>query len=194
MLVIAFVIALYGLWGLWKQRFVTYGPGVVVKNAPFQKDLADAKAFSYKQYTIQPMAEFQIEARILGVEYYRFDAGSELSPVDLALGWQPMSDESVLKAIEISQMNRFYFWKVAKFPIPRRDIETHSANMHLIPANDRIQQQMENFRLGQVIHISGYLVYITKADGWRWKSSLSRNDTGGGSCEVIWVNQLRLNP
>ena len=35
-------------------------------------------------------------ARVLGTERYRFDRASELSLVDLALGWGPMSDTRAL--------------------------------------------------------------------------------------------------
>ena len=38
------------------------------------------------------------------------DRESDLAPVDLALGWGRMSDEAILKDIQISQSGRFYFW------------------------------------------------------------------------------------
>jgi hypothetical protein len=40
--------------------------------------------------------------------------------------------------------------------------------------------------------MKGYLVEITTTEGWRWKSSLKRDDTGGGSCELFWVEQLEI--
>ena len=87
---------------------------------------------------MKALAAFVVEARVLGRENYRFDAGAELAPVDLALGWRPMSDSAVLAEIAIHQRNRFYYWFTATFPIPRRDIEIHSANMHLIPASGAV--------------------------------------------------------
>ena len=58
-------------------------------------------------------------------------------PEDLALGWGRMSDSDVLAKIDITQSGRFYYWHVDDFPIPRREIETSSANMHMIPSDDR---------------------------------------------------------
>jgi hypothetical protein len=29
-------------------------------------------------------------------------------------------------------------------------------------------------------------------DGWRWRSSLTRNDTGAGACEVIFVRDFQV--
>jgi hypothetical protein len=30
-------------------------------------------------------------------------------------------------------------------------------------------------------------VQVNTPDGWRWRSSLTREDTGGGACEVVYV-------
>ena len=118
---------------------------------------------------------------------------SDLSPVDLALGWGNMSDERILSDIEISQSGRFYRWQVDSFPIPRREIETHSANMHLIPANEAVKDEIEKVREGEIIEISGSLVEVlSNNDGWRWTSSLTRTDTGSGACELILVDSFNI--
>ena len=62
--------------------------------------------------------------------------------------------------------------------------------MHLIPANDSVARDIANVQEGEIIEISGSLVEITTNDGWRWKSSLTRNDTGAGACEVILVESI----
>ncbi|MEO7761056.1 MAG: hypothetical protein ABIS68_03990, partial [Casimicrobiaceae bacterium] len=135
-------------------------------------------------------AGFELEAVVIGRERYRFDRMSKLVPVDVAFGWGPMSDSSVLSRLKISQSNRFYFWSTPEFPIPRRAIETHSANMHLIPATDAIERRIENARVGQVVRLSGYLVDVKTTDGWAVSTSLTREDTGAGACEVIWVDSF----
>ena len=45
---------------------------------------------------------------------------------------------------------------------------------------------------GQVVALEGYLVKVISKDGWRWQSSLTRNDTGNGACEVIWVEEVEI--
>jgi hypothetical protein len=81
----------------------------------------------------------------LSSERYSLGREADLSPVDLALGWGKMSDEAVLSKINITQSNRFYYWHVDAFPIPRREIEINSANMHMIPADDRIKKCWSRF-------------------------------------------------
>ena len=117
---------------------------------------------------------------------------SKISQVDLALGWGRMSDEAILKDIKISQRNRFYYWQVDEFIIPRAEIERNSANMHMIPSSEYIEYQLDKVKPGQVIRFNGMLVNVIRDDGWRWKSSLSRKDTGGGACEVVWLEDFEI--
>lgn len=187
---VAFVLLIaYGAYHHFSQRQVDIPAGALVKTLP-QQTSAQTSAFTFKSYTLTPMADFALQARVLAKEHYTFDRGADLAPVDLALGWGPMSDSQVLSQISISQSNRFYFWHVDAFPIPRRAIETHSANMHMIPANAEIAAQLKSLRVGQTIQLQGYLVHANAADGFNWKSSLTREDTGAGACELVYINTL----
>jgi hypothetical protein len=81
---------------------------------------------------------------------------------------------------------------VDEFPIPRQDIERSSANMHMIPADEGIARQLKALKPGQTVRIEGWLVEARAADGWRWRSSLTRDDTGGGSCELVFVRDVQV--
>jgi hypothetical protein len=169
-------------------------PPVLLKitDDPVQENLSRADSFSFRGYTITPLADFTITARVLSRENYYLDRAADLSPADLALGWGPMADSAVLDKISISQSGRWYHWHVDEFPIPRREIETHSANMHMIPADSAVAGQLTHVHKDNIISLHGKLVRINANDGWHWQSSLTRDDTGDGSCEVIWVESLAV--
>jgi len=172
---------------------VTLGPGVQAKEVPWQEDISSPESHQVENYTITELAEFRIKAKVLGKKNYSMGREADLSPTDLALGWGNMSDESILEQIQISQSGRFYFWRVEEFPMPRREIETSSANMHLIPANDTVSSVIREIRNGDIVQLSGSLVNVeSNNDNWRWKSSQTRNDTGNGACELIWVESLQI--
>jgi hypothetical protein len=187
---------LVGITFIWQmttiERTVVLGPGVQAPDPPLQIDISTPQEFKAEEYTITPLAEFHIRAKVLAKKRYYFDREADLSPLDLVLGWEKMSDEEILDRINIRQSDRWYLWSVDEFPIPRREIETQSANMHLLPANDEIDSLMKQTRKGQIIEIDGSLVKVTGDNGWRWISSLRRTDKGGGGCEVIWVEALRI--
>lgn len=169
---------------------VTYGPGVMAPNAPVQMMIVDAKPFAFKGYTLTPLATFRAEARVLSKETYRWDREAELSPVDWVLGWGKMSDESVLKVIDVHQSGRWYHWRSEAPPIPIREIETHSANMHMIPSNPEVAKAIKRVRQGDIVRIDGMLIQAQGANGTRWISSLTRNDTVGGACEVVYLKSV----
>lgn len=185
-------LVLWGAHNWWRSRAVQHGPGVIAAAAPIQRDVKGASTFDLHGYHITPLADFTVEARVLARENYHVGREADLSQTDFALGWGRMSDESVLKNIEISQSNRFFFWRVQEFPIPERELEISAANMHLIPSDKNIAREIDNVRPGQVVHIEGYLVRVDASDGWHWVSSLTREDTGAGACEVFYVQQLRV--
>ena len=83
-------------------------------------------------------------------------------------------------------------WYANEFPIPRREIETNSANMHLIPANKEIESKVKRVRRGDVVEFSGSLIRVDANDGWRWVSSLTRNDTGDHACELVFVENFSI--
>lgn len=182
----------FGAYQHFQDRAVIHGAGVVAPDSPQQRDINVAELQTIKGYEITPLATFNIQARVLSSKNYHLGREAELSPVDFALGWGPMSNEAVLDKIDISQSNRFYFWHVDEFPIPREAIEIHSANMHMVPADTVVEKRLASVRVGQVIQVDGYLIEAKASDGWHWKSSLTRNDTGNGACEVLLVKSIRV--
>jgi len=64
--------------------------------------------------------------------------------------------------------------------------------MHLIAADEAVKRRLLSVRIGQVVELHGQLIQADGKDGWRWISSLTRTDTGDGSCEVVWVDSVRV--
>jgi hypothetical protein len=180
------------LWWLWPAAERTHPPGQLAPAEPLQAPPSSKAAFAHGDFQITPLADFEITARVLARENYYFDSESELAKTDLALGWGVMSDSQVIDALEISQSGRWYRWRTEQLPVPRRQIETSSANMHIIPANDWVADDLADVRKGDVVEIRGHLVRADGASGWRWVSSLTRNDTGDGACEVVYARELRI--
>ena len=169
-------------------------PGVLVAAVPQQQALvAGVSPMQKGNYSIKPLAKFSLSARVLSRADYSWDTESELAPIDLALGWQRMSDSAVLAKIDISQSGRFYFWHVLDFPIPEQEIIESSANMHLIPADQTVLLDIERTRAGDVVTFDGYLVEADGPNGYKWVSSLTRSDSGAGACEVVWVENFGIS-
>jgi hypothetical protein len=169
--------------------------GAIAPTEPLQSDLESAPtATTLGRWQLTPRARYDITARILSREDYHFDLLSDLIPEDLALGWGPMSDNRVLSAFRISQGGRFYSWmpRQQQLPIPRQVVIEHSANTHVIPTNRAMRRQLERLRVGQVVHLRGFLVDGVRDDGAYIHTSMTRSDSGPGACEVMLVEQAEV--
>lgn len=190
--ILAIGVLSYSAYQYISHRAVKHPDGMITAASdPDQSSTSDSD-FTYKRYAIKPLKDFKIVARVLSAEHYSLDAGADLVPVDLALGWGRMSETAVINQLNISQSGRFYRYTYnLPAPIPPNEIVTHSANMHMIPSNDLIAKQLNDVRVGQIVHLTGNLVEAKDLQkNWTWRSSLTREDSGGGACELIWVKQL----
>ena len=150
-------------------------------------------AFRAGDATMTPLAGFSVSARVLSREEYHFGRESDYSPLDLALGWGPMSAPGLAERLSVTQGNRWfrYSWGREGPPMPPADIATHSANMHMVPADAAVARELDGVAAGQMVRIDGWLLRIDGDDGWHWQSSLSRVDTGEGACELVLVCRVR---
>jgi hypothetical protein len=167
-------------------------PSIIDVSTPLQSPVPDdIRPFRLAVATLQPLAGFSIDARVLSRHDYNFGRESTLSPTDLALGWGRMRDADVLSHLDISQSSRWYQYRWNDSPpLPPDEIARSSANMHLIPSDTATADALHRVSVGSNVRIDGWLVEATTPDGYRWRSSLSRDDTGGGACEVVYVCSL----
>jgi hypothetical protein len=170
----------------------TLPPAYADAASPLQSEPGGMGPFRLGRADVTPLAGFSLEARVLSREDYAWDDEAEFSPTDLALGWGPMAAAGMGDALSISQGGRWYRfrWSGAP-PLAPALIIGNSANMHLIPADAAVAATLADVRAGDTVQLEGWLVRIQRDDGWQWQSSLSRDDTGAGSCELVYVCRLR---
>jgi len=183
-------LLLYSLWHFYSHRDIQRSPGVLAAEEPLQEEREGA-VIRRGEFTLHPRAEFSATVRILRREDYTLDDLASLAPTDFAVGWGPMSDTAVLRHIEVSQSNRFYFWHTDSWPVSRVEIEDHSANWHVIAGDDQVRSTLERLRAGSLVEFEGQLVDIEGRKG-EMRTSLSRHDTGAGACEILLATSAHM--
>ena len=146
-------------------------------------------------WTMQPQASYQIAARVLGNKRY-YDWQSSVTPRDLALGWGDMSDPSVDEWIRWRQFDRLYHYEWNNGAYSRGYIIGHSANVHIIPATDNLDKALRQVEKNDLVYLEGYLVDLHVHNDARQGSvstSLTREDTGAGACEILYVERLVMD-
>jgi hypothetical protein len=188
--IVAALVA-YAAWHLYSHRDIKHATGVLAAAEPMQRDLDDAPAIARGDFTLRPRAAFSATVRILHREDYSLGELATLVPTDFAVGWGPMSDSAVLSQVEISQGNRFYFWRTESWPVSRAEIESHSANWHVIAGSETVRATLGALRAGSVVELRGQLVDVEGREG-RMSTSLRRDDTGAGACEILLASSARI--
>lgn len=192
-ILIVIAILAYFAWSYFKPAEVVHlKPGVEAYSEPTQYTVAYAEPFTYKEHTLTPVAEFEIQAKVLRQEPYYLDRASDISPVDFVLGWRSMSDQEIVDQFEFRQNLRWYSWHSETARMRNYEIIGQTANTHLIPANDEVREKIKQVKTGDIIHLVGQLVNVQGQDGWFWKTSISRHDKGDYSSEIIWVQDLDI--
>jgi hypothetical protein len=178
-----------------RPRAVGAGDPIDWSREPAQTS-TDRRAFQVGSgegaFTLLPRAAFDVSAKVVAAEHYRLDAGASLAPVDLVLTWGKLPEEPFGSQVSYQQMARYYFWHTSAAGLDLGYIQSHSSNMHMIPADDNVRRALLSVGGGDTVRVRGLLVNASRDDGFTWNSSLSRTDSGPGACELVWVEQIQV--
>lgn len=142
-----------------------------------------------KDQSISVLQPFQGNFRILGSKVYQNDEQAKFSPIDYAVSWGLFAKPEIARHISVKQYDRYLNWKIPKLPVPAEQAMQMVSNMHIIPANPEIAQQIKQVKRGDLVYLKGDLVEI-KDKNLVWKSSLTPTNTGDGACELFRVQAI----
>jgi len=190
------IILLVLLFFAWKQYYYiesapSVGAAILSGGGPFVSS-SDLSSFREGDFTYSPRSIFEIDARVLEASHYYFDRMSRISPMDIVVGWNDLSDESVTDLIDFSIRDRDYSWELDNAPISSNDVAAQTELLHLIPKNGRIKSLMKTIKIGDVVVVRGYLVDVKSAAGLKWQTSGNRPGKGQTSGKLIYVTDLEI--
>jgi len=164
---------------------------------PYKADEPIIREVKDGYLTITPVAEYKIYGVVVGKGTYSSDWDGEISPVDLAVAWGKLADPEASQYITYNQGYRWYFYQYkAGSPFDNSYIISHSSNNHIIPSNENIRRAVKAVKRKNKIVLEGFLVNLKgtyKERPVTWNTSLSRTDTGNGSCELFYVSKVRVD-
>lgn len=142
-----------------------------------------------KDQSIKTLQAFKGDFRILGSKVYRNDEQAKFSPIDYAVSWGLFAEPEIARHISVNQYDRYLNWKIDRLPVPKEQAMQMVSNMHIIPANPDIAEQIKHVKRGDLVRLKGELVEIKDKD-LVWTSSLTPTDTGDGACELFRVSSI----
>lgn len=186
------IIVLIFCYFLWEQRPVRYGSGIVADSNPDVARIDFPNPIETESFIITPKFEINGTVRVIAKNRYWFEDMSHISPVDLLLSWDRMSDEDLLKRMLVKINNRSYHVQMTKPPYQRGNIHEHLIMSHTIPATEQIQERIMSLRRGQLVSFSGYIVDIKNRLGDEWVSPVRDGLPAKRSSQWLWVENLTL--
>jgi hypothetical protein len=167
--------------------------GVLVEDRPLQHNYVDDKPpIQHGVYTLIPRAHYDITGRVLVRSRYSDDWFAAISPLDLSLGWQDMSDNASLANFTFTEHERRFYMHPLNDSIKDYNwVLAESSNNHLIPQDSDIESQLMAIRAGNVVELEGELVDVI-GPGIEVNTSLLRMDVGDGACEILLVRRVKI--
>lgn len=172
------------------ELFVNLSPKDL--SIPYQENLSGGDIVFYNGADVKKLAKFEIKARVLSKKRYYSDASSKYSKYDLAMGWGPFYNPENSKHMSISQGGRWFNWRSKELLFPYQVYRENMANIHIIPASSGVEDEISDISEMDGVILKGYLVEVEGSDGFNWRSSMTRSDTGDGACEVFYVESVDI--
>jgi hypothetical protein len=145
-----------------------------------------------RTFRLTPRASYDVAARVGATERYRSGSSGSILPWDFVLTWGAATKEPAWSHVSFTQTGRFYLWSTRDDSLDPGYMASHTANTHLVPGSSRVASALARVRRGDVVRLEGDLVDIDGPEGFAWKTSLTRTDTGAGACETLYVRAVTI--
>ena len=201
-----FILLTATIWLIgWLTRAALPSPTSIVsalRSAPLQRETS-AKPFDFEysdsSYTIEPLAEYDIYGLVVTHndpsgwgDIYHDDSSVDFR--DLCLMWGANLNSVIF--------DNFEFWSepwtcnartYSEAAVQAFD-QSALGNNHLLSADDAVRRTINSVRIGDQIHLTGLLInyYPPGMSEYGRRSSLTRDDTGNGACEVLYVKSAEI--
>ena len=143
-------------------------------------------------FRINAVAEFSMQSIILGRRRYYFDP-LHVAPIDLVMGWGPMSNPAVLRTVRISLAGRDFSWDIRPPPrISSGEVAECSGTFHIIPARRALRDELLSLRRNHAVQISGFLCDLEAPDGSALSSVMPSRS--GSQRKIAWIETVRIMP
>jgi hypothetical protein len=172
---------------------------IVVSEDPIQEAVEPSEAVMLKrgkiEYKLTRKAHYVLRGIVLSRSGYSYDAMAKLAPCDVAMCWGKLVKGRQYAQLKWSQSMRWYWWKYDEgFGHDEAWVARWSSNTHIIPADRNVERATKSLKRGRPAELEGDLVlaeWTADGEARRWHSSLTRDDQGNGSCEILYLKRVK---
>jgi hypothetical protein len=175
---------------------------------PIQAESSEKEVISFEkddyQYELAPLYDYEINGLVVHrMDYtwfslYKMDS---IFPLDLCIMWGGDVKSGVYKNknLKFSQDSRFcrYSWR-GNLKFNANEV----SNNHILVKDKALENRLKSINAGDQIKIKGKLVNVSgqnigspgkyDPENFKMKSSVRRNDTEAGACEIIYLEDFEI--
>jgi len=190
---------------LFKDRWPGTGDLLAeVFQEPVQEAAALPEPFDASQkgftYTVHPVAAYKIWGLVVSSHYagsfldITHEAAKDyLNIKDLCLIWGQNLETDGFQKLKFWNRDFTCYYSWTDPQAGQAFSPSHISNNHLITSDRALRRLIKSVRRGDQVHIRGWLAaYGHKGSGAMRGTSTTRNDTGGGACETIYVTGFEV--
>jgi hypothetical protein len=156
--------------------------------------------YNGEPFRVDPRFNYELYGLVVSYRLHDAEAGQmlhalnkdHLNVADLCVVWGQAADPQLLNEFAFSNGQftcQFFTRNRSAFD---RFNASQLSNNHLLATNESIRDVIEEVRIGDQIHLSGWLAHYLNPLGYERGTSTTRADTGNGACETIFVNDIRI--
>ncbi len=155
--------------------------------------------FEYRgqEYSVDPQASYDISGLVVSHnnilawwDIYHDEDSVDIK--DICLIWGDNADQDIYNNMRFWNESVSCHFQSINIPTGQRFKGDALSNNHLLSDDPEVREKIKEVRTGDQIRMKGYLINYHRSDipeSVR-KSSLTRSDTAGFACEVMFVTQL----
>lgn len=154
--------------------------------------------FNGVTYRVEPEFKYDITGMVVSFRHHDNNSrmhrlsNDHLNMLDVCVVWGDNTTDAQLDALQ--------FWNgIFTCNVKTRDQAAWDSfdmqqlsNNHLLSADDALRSKVKDVRIGDQIHVQGYLAGYSSEGVGKRGTSTTRTDTGDGACETIYVEQFEI--
>lgn len=153
------------------------------------------------QYTLEPSYRYDLRGVVVSLydSSNWFDLAHQDDPGnirDLCVVWGKNVASGIYRDVtyQSGEFTCSFSWSLQLDP----PFDIHGgSNNHVLPATDAVAKKIKLVLRGDQIRLQGYLTNYAVQDAqgrklYTRKTSTSRNDTGNGACEIVYVTDIEI--
>ncbi len=200
-LLIAIIVGIYAYSNLSSRPPRTKIHPSMMKEPQQSPTTEDDFTFSYKgtNYEVTPVAEYELWGLVVTHNDTRefsdiYHNENSVDIKDICVIWGKNLNSNNYQRVKFYSEPWSCIYQTDSQEVYRKFSPRALSNSHLLSDLPKVREKILSTKIGDQIHLKGMLVnyFPENSPSWVRKSSTSRDDTGNGACEVVFVEEYEI--